>query len=114
MTPEDASSGPHLFSSDRPITRRDEDKLGRRAFSEQIARAVRGWKGNDSLVIALYGPWGTGKSSIKNMVIDALRDTPESATVVDFNPWQVASVHSSAKHSLMKSALPSARDLSHR
>ncbi len=81
----------HLFSSDRPITRLDEDKLDRRSFAEQLARAVRGWKGNDSLVIALYGPWGTGKSSIKNMVIDALRAAPERVTVIDFNPWQVAS-----------------------
>lgn len=80
----------HFFSADRPISRRDEDQLYRRKFAEELARAVRGWKGNDSLVIALYGPWGSGKSSIKNMVIDALRSIPDSATVVDFNPWQVA------------------------
>lgn len=90
MSSKDTSSPEHLFSSDRPITRLDEDKLDRRSFAEQLARAVRGWKGNDSLVIALYGPWGTGKSSIKNMVIDALRAAPERVSVVDFNPWQVA------------------------
>jgi predicted KAP-like P-loop ATPase len=91
MTSVEASSSDHLFSSDRPITRLEEDKLDRRAFAEQIARAVRGWKGKDSLVIALYGSWGTGKSSIKNMVVDALRSIPEGASVIDFNPWQVAS-----------------------
>jgi len=63
----------HLFSADRPIRSRDEDQLYRRKFAEELASAVRRWKGKDSLVIALYGPWGSGKSSIKNMVIDALR-----------------------------------------
>jgi len=82
------NSSPNLFSSDRPITSRDQDELGRRTFSEEISRAVRGWKGQVSF--ALYGPWGTGKSSIKNMVIDALRVTPDAATVIDFNPWQVS------------------------
>jgi predicted KAP-like P-loop ATPase len=80
----------HPFSADRAIRSRDEDQLHRRTFAEELARAVGAWKGNDSLVIALYGPWGSGKSSIKNMVIDALRSIPDSATVIDFNPWQVA------------------------
>jgi predicted KAP-like P-loop ATPase len=88
---KETAASDHLFSSDRPITRLNEDKLGRRSFAVQIARAVSGWKGNDSLVIALYGSWGTGKSSVKNMVIDALRGTPEIPSIIDFNPWQVAS-----------------------
>jgi hypothetical protein len=45
MTNKDTSSEAHLFSADRPITKRDEDKLDRRTFAEEIARAVRGWKG---------------------------------------------------------------------
>jgi len=90
MAQKDAASNRHLFSPDRPITSREEDRLDRRAFAEEIARAVREWKGKDSLVIALYGSWGVGKSSIKNMVIDALRAAPEEASVVDFNPWQIA------------------------
>jgi predicted KAP-like P-loop ATPase len=51
------------FSADRPIISRGEDKLGRRGFAEAIAGAIDGWRGQESLVIALYGPWGTGKSS---------------------------------------------------
>ena len=89
MTDSDQNTQ-HLFSADRPIRSLDEDQLYRRTFAEELARAVRGWRGNDSLVIALYGPWGSGKSSIKNMMVDALRSVPDSATVIDFNPWQVA------------------------
>lgn len=42
-------------------------------------------------MLALYGQWGSGKSSLKFMVLDSLRS--ERATVpyvVEFNPWQWA------------------------
>ena len=81
----------HLFSSDRPITSISEDLLGRSDFAESIASAIKGWTGNDSLVIALYGPWGSGKSSIKYMILDSLRKSKEdSPLIVEFNPWQWA------------------------
>ena len=60
----------HLFSADRPIASREEDLLGRSGFAESLASAIKGWTGNDSLIIALYGSWGSGKSSVKNMVLD--------------------------------------------
>lgn len=84
----------HRFSADRPISTRSEDLLGRRTFAESLASAIKGWKGNDSLVIALYGAWGMGKSSIKNMLLEALRDSGQGrAHIVDFNPWQWAGQH---------------------
>jgi len=64
---------PNQFSADRPIRSKSDDLLGRSAFAESLAEVVEGWTGNDSLVIALYGPWGIGKSSIKNMVMEHLR-----------------------------------------
>jgi predicted KAP-like P-loop ATPase len=79
------------LSADRPITIAGEDKLGRASFAEAIARAVTAWHGKDSLVLALYGPWGSGKSSVKNMVIDILhRQSTSRSLIVDFNPWQIA------------------------
>lgn len=84
------TSTPELFSPDRPIERRGEDVLGRRAFSEALARAIKGWSGRESLVLALYGAWGNGKSSIKNMVIDVLESESPQVLIVDFNPWQLA------------------------
>lgn len=81
----------HKFSADRPIRSRKEDLLGRNGFAEALASAIRGWKGRESLVIGLYGPWGSGKSSVKNMVLESLRlDTANSPTIVEFNPWQWA------------------------
>src|SRR3972149_9365613 len=62
----------HQFSADRPVTSCKEDLLGRSGFAESLASAIKDWTGNDSLVITLYGPWGSGKSSIKNMVLEFL------------------------------------------
>jgi predicted KAP-like P-loop ATPase len=67
----------HPVSADRPIASRSADLLGRCVFAESLASAVMGWKGRDSLVIALYGPWGAGKSSVKNMMLEALRGSKE-------------------------------------
>lgn len=49
-----------LFSADRPIISCAEDLLGRSDFAKSIAAAIKGWTENDSLVIALYGSWGSG------------------------------------------------------
>ena len=62
----------HGFSSDRPISRVEDDLLGRSTFSEDLATAISSWHGKDSLVVALHGDWGSGKSSIKNMAISKL------------------------------------------
>jgi predicted KAP-like P-loop ATPase len=53
-----------------------------------LAAAIAEWRGNDSLVIALYGTWGIGKSSIKNMLLEALKSESKEPHVVEYNPWQ--------------------------
>jgi predicted KAP-like P-loop ATPase len=41
--------------------------------------------------MALYGPWGIGKSSIKNMMLERLQSKGiDAPKVVEFNPWQWA------------------------
>lgn len=90
-TPHTNQEQKHRFSADRPIRSREEDLLGRGGFSESLASAIRGWKGEESLVIGLYGPWGSGKSSVKNMVLDSLRSSGvDCPLIVEFNPWQWA------------------------
>ena len=77
------------FSSDRPINSRVEDSLDRKDFAESLASAINGWHGDDSLVIALYGSWGSGKSSIKNMALDTLKESKDTCPeIIEFNPWQ--------------------------
>ncbi len=81
----------HFFSADRPIERLDEDRLQRGGFATSIARAITAWRGDESLVMALYGGWGDGKSSVKKMVMDALGQGGEGRPfIVEFNPWEWA------------------------
>jgi predicted KAP-like P-loop ATPase len=82
----------HPFSSDRPIERKQDDSLGRTGFAFRIAESIRNWKGKDSLVIGLSGPWGSGKTSIKNLILEELnQESQASPHVFEFNPWQWAS-----------------------
>ena len=80
------------FSADRPINSGSEDLLGRAKFAASLGKAIKSWRGKDSLVLALYGPWGSGKSSVKNLVLESLRASPsDSPSILEFNPWQLAS-----------------------
>jgi predicted KAP-like P-loop ATPase len=79
------------YSSDRPIFSKDEDKLGRVEFASGLARDLRMWSGKDSLVVALYGEWGCGKTSIKNLLVEANQAAGAGALpIMEFNPWQLS------------------------
>jgi predicted KAP-like P-loop ATPase len=80
----------HLFASERPITTLAEDQLGRSGFARALAKVIDQWSGHDSLVLAIYGPWGSGKSSLKNMVLDALAKSKSHAAPLEFTPWEWA------------------------
>ncbi|MDF7793954.1 KAP family P-loop NTPase fold protein [Pseudomonas syringae] len=77
------------FADDRPIAKHEHDLLGRSGFAKNLAEAVASWKDQESLVIALMGAWGSGKSSIKNLVIEDFKNAP-GHEVIEFNPWEWA------------------------
>lgn len=77
------------LGSDRPIVSRDQDRLGRAHFSKQLSRAIKNWNENESLVVAICGEWGIGKSSLKNLVLEELRGAADGKPeIIQFNPWQ--------------------------
>ncbi len=81
----------HPYSSDRPIASKKHDVLERSKFAEQFANDLQSWNGDDSLVVALYGAWGSGKTSVKNMVLEANhRKRVAQLPVIEFNPWQLS------------------------
>lgn len=80
----------HPFSADRPISTIDEDRLEREKFVKQFSKSISAWKGKDSIVLAIYGDWGTGKTSIKNLIIEEMKNEKLPPLVMDFNPWQRA------------------------
>jgi predicted KAP-like P-loop ATPase len=68
---------------DRPIQTAAEDRLGRVHLSESIARDLQR---PASMVAAVIGPWGSGKTSVLNLVKFKLA-ADERTVLVEFNPW---------------------------
>ena len=81
------------FITDQPIEKADDDLLGRASFSRELGNAINAYKGKDSMVVGLYGAWGSGKTSIINMAMDHIKNTPTKNNkekynvIVRFNPW---------------------------
>ncbi|MGC4895471.1 KAP family P-loop NTPase fold protein [Micromonospora sp. DT31] len=72
--------------SDNPINRAEQDLLQRSTGAANIARGIRDVDASGGYVVGVVGPWGSGKTSIVNMVGEALRREP-ALPVIEFNPW---------------------------
>ena len=69
--------------------KKSEDKLHRTNFVNSIVKSINNYPSMDeSIVIGLMGDWGTGKSSIINMIESEL---DEEIIVLKFNPWNYPS-----------------------
>lgn len=82
--------GTHVEVDDRPISVATEDRLGRSAFARMLARALVEHPQASSFVVALYGGWGTGKTSTLNLAFEALNEFVsggQGPLLVRFNPW---------------------------
>lgn len=75
----------HPLLADSPIRKSADDLFGRQRLARRIAAEAVLAPGDDGFVIALCGPWGSGKTSLANMVIEGL--DPEHHLAVRFNPW---------------------------
>ncbi|MCH2496570.1 MAG: KAP family NTPase [Erythrobacter sp.] len=76
------------FVSDAAITRSQDDALRRVSYARRIAEILSTSKFDDGRVFAIRGDWGTGKTSLKNIVIEALDDDERSTQWMNFNPWR--------------------------
>ncbi len=77
-----------MFKPDQPIEKRNDDILNRSHFSDSLSNAIKEWKNKESLVISLNGKWGTGKTSIINLVKESLFQEEKTPTLISFNPWE--------------------------
>src|SRR4051812_48912368 len=95
MSDEKEKPERHPFAADRPIQSKKEDVLGRAKFASRVGEVLSHWREKDSLVLAVYAKWGHGKSSVKNMILEHIRDLKSEAPYhfVDFNPWEWADTH---------------------
>ncbi|MEE5137994.1 P-loop NTPase fold protein [Pseudomonas alliivorans] len=74
--------------SDAPIRLKAEDRLRRAEYADRIASVLLHLSPREGRVFAIRGGWGFGKSSLKNLVTEQLKDRGNDANWLDFNPWQ--------------------------
>lgn len=78
-----------LSHNDQPIATPTEDRFGIDPFARALASSIRKLKTPTGSVIALNGPWGSGKSSAVNLVRHHLADAvkAEELVLIDFTCW---------------------------
>ncbi|MGH8730032.1 MAG: KAP family P-loop NTPase fold protein [Burkholderiales bacterium] len=75
-----------MIKSDEPIMKPEEDLLGRANLASVIADEIRNIEASDGFVVGVLGPWGSGKTSLINLIQNKLAEEP-ALTVLTFNPW---------------------------
>jgi predicted KAP-like P-loop ATPase len=78
-----------MFNTDQSVSHTKDDILDRKNFIEKLSKAILKFEHSDSFVIGLYGGWGTGKTSIINMLLSELEPNKDAGKliIVKFNPW---------------------------
>jgi predicted KAP-like P-loop ATPase len=83
------------YLSDSPIETSDDDRYGVAGFAKSIAKSIINLRKPVGTVIALNGAWGSGKSSIVNLIrseigaahADARTPEAEKLVVTEFKCW---------------------------
>lgn len=80
---------PAQYSSDQPLQdlSAEVDRFNRQPFAQRIADTIKVRRDPESLVLGLYGPWGSGKTTVLDFIKKEL-SADEGAIIVTFNPWR--------------------------
>ena len=73
--------------NDAPIEKPEEDIFGFNPFAHAISECIRKIDDPKGSVVAIYGPWGSGKSSVINLVLRHLRDSEDDINFINFPAW---------------------------
>jgi len=76
-----------MILSDSPIKKGSEDIYGRNSFAKLLANAFLKINSPVGTVISLNGVWGSGKSSVVNLVVNALTASDDEIVVTRFDGW---------------------------
>lgn len=75
---------------DRPISRLEDDRLGFAPVAEHLARAMLDQPAKQGFVFGIEGKWGSGKSTLINLTIEALKRHEDTLPeIIVFSPWLV-------------------------
>ncbi len=80
------------ISNDTPIGTPDDDLYSLDPFAKAIAKSIESMAAPGGLVLAINGPWGSGKSSAINLIRHHLAEPVGRGEIVpvEFNPWWFA------------------------
>lgn len=85
----------HTILQDSPIQNESQDEFGRVPLVELIANSIIGYskESHPCTNIGLYGAWGSGKTSLINLLKKRLVANGEDDDIIiaQFNPWQAGS-----------------------
>lgn len=86
--PSDATGGSRI-SPDSAVTDPGNDLLGHAHFAKALATSISKMSPVEGLVMALHGPWGSGKTTILNLVEYYLKQESEATRliIIKFTPW---------------------------
>ncbi|MHA1066405.1 KAP family P-loop NTPase fold protein [Enterobacter ludwigii] len=71
-----------------PVLKAEDDRYGYTAIAEGLARSISALDENVSTVIGIEGQWGSGKTSLLNLLTEQLKtQVPANTQIVVFSPW---------------------------
>ena len=71
-----------------PVLKAENDCYGYTAIAEGLARSISALDENVSTVIGIEGQWGSGKTSLLNLLTEQLKSqVPANTQIVVFSPW---------------------------
>lgn len=90
----------YMFIHDKPIETEKDDFLSRKGFSQHLGKALLNWEEKESIIIAIYGEWGSGKSSAINLAYEYIQKLEEKnkPTIIEFNPWLFSEQDNLSEH----------------
>lgn len=79
------------LNGDKALTDTSEDRLGFASMADSIAEAVLKQSNIDGLVLGIEGRWGSGKSSLVNLMLNAFRRSGQNfcPEIIEFKPWLI-------------------------
>lgn len=80
-----------MIYTDKPIQNKQQDLLGREEFVSALSNTIISYEDKDNLIIGLNGRWGSGKTSIMNLLEKDIKEKNKllknKYIFLKFNPW---------------------------
>ena len=76
-----------MITPDLPISKSSDDIFNRSSFAASLAKSIVYYSESSTFAIGLYGPWGSGKTSLLNMIVESVETMDSNIIILRFNPW---------------------------